>query len=140
MTRQPRLKAAVRPLTLAVCAGAVLGIAARLAMRVVAWQSDVSASFSFGGSLEIVVLGVMIGAPVALLYWVCRARLGLPRWTGVGFALLLFAILALRPTPSARSALAATPDRPRATLVTFAAVFIVYGVALDLLWRPRRSS
>jgi hypothetical protein len=136
VTRLAGLRSAGRYLSLAVCAGAVLGIAVRVAMRLVAWQSGVKASFSLGGSLEIVLFGTLVGAPAALLYWAGRHRFALPRWTAVAAALLLFAILALRPTPSARSALLATPDTPIATAAIFAAAFAVYGVALDLLWRP----
>jgi hypothetical protein len=134
MTRE-RFRSAARQVMLAICAGAVLGIAARAAMRIVAWQSGVHASFSLDGSVEIVVFGIMLGAPIALLYWAFRRRVALPWWTGVAAALVLFAILALWPTPSARSALASTPDAPLATAAIFAAVFVVYGVTLEAFWR-----
>lgn len=135
MTRRGWVAAAARRLALAVSAGAVLGVAGRAAMRVVAWQSGVNKSFSLGGSLEIVVLGILVGAPAALLYWACRRRFTLPRWTAVGAALLLFGVFAVWPTPSARSALTATPDAPVATAAIFAAAFVVYGLVLDLLAR-----
>jgi hypothetical protein len=140
MTTRQSLTAALRRLALAACAGAVLGIATRVAMRLVAWQAGVNASFSFGGSFEIVLFGILVGTPLALLYWGCRARFALPRLTGVAAALALFAVLALWPTPSARGALAATPDTPIVTAAIFAAAFLVYGVALDALWRLEQRS
>jgi hypothetical protein len=128
----------VRRLAFAAGAGAVLGIATRVAMRLVAWQAGMNSSFSLSGSLEIVLFGMLIGAPVALLYWVCRDRFALPRLAGVGAALGLFAVLAAWPTSSARSALAATPDTPIVTAVIFGTAFLVYGAALEALWRLER--
>ena len=109
-------------------------------MRLVAWNAGGPGAFSPGGSIEIVMFGILLGAPVALLYWACRARLALPRWTGVGLALLLFGVFALWPTPAARSALAAAPDSPLSSAAPFAAAFAIYGAVLDLLWRPGRAS
>jgi hypothetical protein len=125
---------------LALCAGGVLGVAARVAMRIIAWQAGVNAAFSLGGSVEVILLGVLVGAPGALLYWACRRRFTLPAWAGIVAALLLFGVFAAWPTPSARSALVATPDAPAATAVVLAMVFVVYGAALEALWRVRPSS
>lgn len=125
-------------LLLAACAGLTLGVAARVAMRLVALQADVSPGFSFGGSVEVVLYGALVGTPVALLYWVCRQRVRLPAWAGVTIGLVLFAFLATWQPPSARSALRDTPDAPVATSLLFAGVFVVYGVALEMLWRLKR--
>jgi hypothetical protein len=118
----------------ATAAGVALGVAARVAMRVVAWQAGVSASFSFGGSLEVVLFGAMIGAPAALVYWACRRRFDLPQGSGIAAGLLLLAALAAWPPPAARSALGGTPDARPATALAFAAAFATYGLVLDLLW------
>lgn len=124
----------------ALCAGVVLGVAARVAMRLVALEADVRPAFSLGGTTEIVLLGVIVGSPTALIFWVCRQRCRMPASAGVIAALALFALLAARPTPAARSALRATPDTPIATVVAFAAAFLIYGIALEVLWRLKQAS
>lgn len=126
----------------AIGAGVALGVAARLAMRLIAWQAGVNPEFSFGGSVEVILFGVVVGTPVALVVWLCRHLVALPRWTGVFAGLLLFAVLSAWPPSAARSALEGTPDAPMATGVVFAAAFAVYGIVLDAMWhlKERRLS
>lgn len=100
-----RLKSPAEWLLLAACAGLILGVAARIAMRVVALQAVVAPAFSWAGTVEIVVFGALVGAPVALVFWACRARLHLPPWSSVAAGLLIYGALAVWPPPSARSAL-----------------------------------
>jgi hypothetical protein len=133
------LKALLRWAGLALCAGMALGIAARIAMRVVALQAEVPPGFSLGGSLEIVVFGVLVGTPVALLFWAGRRWLRLPAFSGVLVGLLLFAVYAAWPPPAARSALGDTPDTPILTAAVFAGAFAVYGIVLEVLWRMNRG-
>ena len=83
-------------------------------------------------------LGALVGVPVALLFWACRERLHLPPWSSVAAGLLVFGALAVWPPPSAQSALRGTPGAPNLTALAFAGVFIVYGVALEVLWRVKR--
>lgn len=123
---------------LATCAGLALGVAARVGMRLIALQADASPEFSFGGSVEVVLFGIIVGTPVALIVWVCRYRFRLPARTGVIAGLVLFGVLALWQPPATRSALRATPDAPIATGAVFGAVFVVYGVVLDALWRLKQ--
>jgi hypothetical protein len=132
------MKSSAEWLLLAACAGLTLGVAARIAMRVVALQAEVVPAFSWGGTVEIVVFGALVGAPIALLFWACRARLHLPPWSSVAVGLLVFGALVVWPPPSARSALRGTPDAPSLTALAFAGVFVVYGVALEVLWRVKR--
>ena len=132
------MKSSVEWLLLAACAGLTLGVAARVAMRVVALQAEVAPAFSWGGTVEIVVFGALVGAPLALLFWACRQRFHLPPWSSVAAGLLVFGALALWPPPSARSALRGTPGDQSLTVVAFAGVFVVYGVALEALWRVKR--
>ena len=137
------MKAAGAWIGLAACAGVTLGVAARVAMRLIALQAGVSPEFSLGGSLEVILFGIIVGAPVALIVWASRYRFRLPVWSGVIAGLVLFAALATWQPPAARSALGATPDRPIATAAVFAAVFALYGAILDVLWhskQPRASS
>lgn len=132
------MKSSAEWLLLAVCAGLILGVAARGAMRLVALQAEVAPAFSWGGSVEIVVLGALVGAPVALVFWACRERFHLPPWSSVAAGLLVFGALAVWPPPSARSALRGTPDAPSLTGLAFGGVFLVYGIALEVLWRVKR--
>ena len=123
---------------LALGAGLTLGVAARVAMRLVALQANVNPEFSLAGSLEVVLFGIVGGAPLALIVWACRYQFRLPVWTGLTAGLLLFAALAIWPPPAARSALGATPDAPSATAAVFALVFAVYGMVLDALWHSQQ--
>jgi hypothetical protein len=135
-----RLTSAAGWIGLAACAGAALGVSARVAMRVIAWQANVSPEFSFAGSAEVVLFGIVVGAPVALLVWACRHRVRLPAWAGVIVSLMLFGVLAVWQPPAARSALLATPDAPAVTALMFLGVFGVYGVVVDALWLLRIHS
>ena len=76
-------KSAALWIVLAACAGLILGLGARLAMRVVAMQADVGPEFSLGGSVDVVLFGVMVGAPIALMFWAGCYRVGLPPSSGV---------------------------------------------------------
>lgn len=124
----------------AVAAGLWLGFAGRLVMRLVAVEAGVAPGLSLGGSLEVVAFGVMLGAPVALVFWACRAKWPMPLGSGIAWGLLTFTALVALPPPAARSALAATPDAAPTTAVLFALVFASYGALLDLIWRWRHRS
>jgi hypothetical protein len=134
------LTVASRLLIAALMAGTALGCAGRLLMRVIALESGLPGSYSLGGSLEVVLFGILLGAPLAAGFCLVRPWL---RWSsplpGLTLGLLLTALLAAFPPTSARSALAATPDTPIFTLVGFGLLFTAWGVALELLtgtiWR-----
>lgn len=128
-----------RRLAYAIIAGLALGVGARIVMRAIAQLAGSADGFSWGGSLEVVLLGVLIGAPVALFFLTLRARLKWPMpWAGVALGFSLFAATALRPLPSAQSALAGTDDPPLATAALFAALWIGYGLLLE--WLHARSA
>lgn len=127
----------VRVLLYAIACGALLGVAARIAMRFVARESGLDSAFSVGGSFEVVAFGALIGAPIALLFFVFRRRVDVPApWLGLLFGLVLFLLFAVIPPPAARSALADTPDTPVFTAITFAALFLGWGWVLE--WVGRR--
>jgi len=128
-----------RRLAYALVAGLLLGTAARIAMRIVAQLAGGAEGFSWGGTIEVVVLGVAIGAPIALFFLTLRTHLEWPKpWGGVALGASLFAATALRPLPSARTALAGTTDPPLATAALFAALWIGYGLLLE--WFHSRLS
>lgn len=116
--------------------GLLLGVAGRAAMRLVALEAGVPVSSSTGGSLEVMAFGALVGAPVALVFFLVRARVRTRYpWPGLLTGLALFTILALAPPPAARSALGGTPDTPAATALAFAVVFAAWGLALECIGR-----
>jgi hypothetical protein len=125
---------AFRLLIAALVAGTVLGVAGRLLMRFIAREAGLPGSFSTGGSLEVVLFGVLLGAPLAAGFWLLRPHLRVPRpLAGLGFGVVLTALLAVFPPPSGRSALANTPDTPLFTLLGFGLLLTLWGTALDLV-------
>lgn len=126
----------VRMLVEAVIAGALLGATARLAMRVLAWLAGGQGGFSRGGSVEIVVFGALLGAPVALAVFALRRWRGWSHpWVGVWTAAALYLGALVRPSPSAQSALAASPLPGWVILGVFGLVFVAFGLWIDLRWR-----
>lgn len=130
-----------RTLSVAGLSGLLLGLAARVTMRFVALEAGVDPGFSAAGSFEVVLFGLIVGTPAALLLFVARGWVRVWRpWAGLLLGLTLFAVLAALPPPSARSALEGTPDTPAATALAFAAVFAAWGLVLEylnkrFLWR-----
>jgi hypothetical protein len=123
----------------ALLAGLTFGVAARIVMRVIAVLAGGTEGFSWGGSIEVVALGLLIGAPIALFFLALRSRLEwAPPWPGVALGAALFVATALQPLPSAESALAGTNDPPLATAALFAALWIGYGLLLE--WLHARSA
>lgn len=127
----------VGPLALwSVASGVALGVAVRLAMRFVALEACVPQGFSVGGSLEVVAAATLIGAPLAAAFLAVPVRLtASSRCPGLLWGLAVFALLALLPSPTAQSALAATPDTPAATAAAFALCFVAWGLTLDRIPR-----
>lgn len=128
-----------RRLGYAILAGLAFGVAARIVMRVIAWTAGSTEAFSWGGSIQVVAMGLLIGAPIALFFLMLRSRLEWkPPWAGVALGASLFTASALRPLPSAQSALTGTADPPLATAALFAALWIGYGLLLE--WFHARSA
>ena len=119
----------------AIVAGVLLGTAARLAMRVLVWLAGGGGGFSRGGSVEIVVFGALLGAPIALAVFAVRQWRGWRHpWVGVLAALALYLAAVARPSPSARSALAASSLPGWQIFLVFGLVFLAFGAWIDLRW------
>lgn len=122
-----------------IASGVVLGIGARLVMHLIARESGVAAGFSLGGTLEVILFGLIVGAPAAWAFLglapLTRIRRPFP---GLVWGFVLFVGLALAPPPAARSALAGTPDTPWVTATLFCSLFLLWGVGLDTLERHSR--
>ena len=122
----------------ALVAGLLLGCGARLAMRVLSWLAGTASEFSTGGSVEIVVFGTLLGTPLALGLFLLRHWRGWTHpWVGLWVSLGIFATLAARPSPSARSALAASPVPGAVIVLVFGALFALFGLWIDARWRVR---
>jgi hypothetical protein len=125
-----------RVLCASISAGVVLGLAGRLAMRVIALESGLTGAFSLWGSLDVVAFGALLGGPAALAFFALRHRLRTrARWPGALVGMLLLGGLVVFRPPSATSALAGTPDTPTVTLLGFTVVFTGWGVILEVLHR-----
>ncbi len=124
----------------ALVAGFLLGCGARVAMRVLSWLAGTRAGFSTEGSVEIVVFGTLLGLPIALGVFVLRNWRGWThRWVGLWTSLGIFVALAARPSPSAQSALAATPLPGAAIVLVFGVLFALFGLWIDARWHVRRG-
>jgi len=117
----------------------VLGLAGRLAMSATALVAGLRLRWSFGGTVEVVVFGLLVGAAAGVPYGAARGRL--PRaspLTGMAWGALVFGLLLLVPPPAALSAFAGVRHVGFPTvLALFGAVFLAYG--LLLAWLLRRA-
>jgi hypothetical protein len=124
----------------ALVAGLLLGCGARVAMRVLSWLAGTPAEFSSEGSVEIVVFGTLLGAPFALAVFLLRRWRGWTHpWVGLWASLAVFGALAARPSPSAQSALAASPLPGVAIVLVFGLLFALFGLWIDARWHVRRG-
>jgi hypothetical protein len=123
----------------ALVGGLLLGIGGRAVMRAIAVLSGVRQGFSPGGSAEVVVMGLVIGVPLALAAFAAQSfRPRLAPWMAVSASLLAFAALSVAPTPAAQSALASSPLAGPFVAALFGALFAGYGAVLHVLWRFAR--
>jgi uncharacterized membrane protein YbhN (UPF0104 family) len=106
---------------------AILGIGSRIAMRIIAHATNVAPSFSFGGTVTVVSLGVVSGAAGGLIYAVLFRVLGdRAALRGVAFGVIL-TLLTLR---------GASPFTPL-TLSLFLPLTLLYGALLHFVHRLR---
>lgn len=125
-----------RLLIAALLAGVLVGVAARLLMRLIAVQSGLAGEYTRHGTLAVVLFGTLVGGPLAAAFWLSRPRLPIrPPFAGLGLGALVTVLLILYPPPSARSALDATPDTPALTWLGFGLLLMAWGVALELMTR-----
>lgn len=135
----------MRPLARAVGRGAlagtiaglvILGIGGRLVMSFIAWRAAIPVGYTVGGTLEVIVTGVLFGLGGGLIYGALAMLWRLDRVTiGAAYGLLYFAGLALHPPPAARSAASGVPQQRPLVLFAFAALFVLYGVSMAALLR-----
>lgn len=114
--------------------GLVWGIGARIAMRVVALAAHQATDFSVGGTVGILMMGAIFGAPFGLLFATVR------RWlpdtgprTGLLFGGLVLLLMGL---PFYLGPLAEEGQNGNRLLAVgmFAALFIVFGMVVALVY------
>lgn len=117
-------------------AGAVvLGIGGRLAMRMIGVLGGLDGGFSWGGTLEVILLGAIIGgisggAYDALGRYFDKGRLR----AGLLFGLLVYGMVLVLPIEG-KGAAKGFPDLQWAVYGIFGALFIVFGIVNVLLVR-----
>lgn len=105
----------------------VLGMGGRLAMRGIAHVAGQPPSFSLGGTVTVIFLGMVSGLVGALVF--VGLRVGLPRWRLLRTTLfwVFLALMTLRGLLPL--------DTPR--LVLFGPLVVIYGIALEFVWSLR---
>jgi hypothetical protein len=138
MVNSPTLRSAL----LGVAAGAlggllVLGLVGRAVMSVTAVLAGHALRFSLGGTADVLLFGLLVGAAAGVPYGAIRPRLPRPsRLTGMGWGLALFLLLAAVPPPAALSAFGGVSHVGLpVVLALFAAVFLAWGLVLEALLR-----
>ncbi|HJU68276.1 MAG TPA: hypothetical protein VJ650_08495 [Gemmatimonadaceae bacterium] len=105
----------------------ILGVGSRIAMRIIAHATNVAPSFSLGGTMTVVFLGIVSGAAGGLIYAVlARLLRDRPALRGVIFGIVL-TLLTLR---------GASPFTPL-TLSLFLPLTLLYGALLHFVHRLR---
>jgi hypothetical protein len=125
----------------AVAGAAALGIGGRLAMAALAIANRKRPEFSWGGSLDVVILGTFYGAVGGVLLAVLRRVWPQgKRWRGIGLGGILLGVAWASSTVGRQTATAA-PVSVLTVLAISLVVFVVYGVVADTmadLWQPER--
>ncbi len=116
-----------------VVGGLWLGMAGRAVMVLIALAAGHALRWSWGGSIEIVVFGVILAAVavpawMALRHWFPALRVA----SGLPFGLILFGIFAVLPPPSAQSAVAGIGQRSL-SLVLFGVLLVVFGLLVEAI-------
>lgn len=129
----------IRAAGIGVCAGLVAGllwgVAARLAMRIMALLGGRSPELTLEGTVIILIVGTFIGIPMGLLFVAIRKYLpGSGAWKGVVFGLLVLFILGY---PFYLGPLRGEAVRGHETLafVMFEGLLVAFGVAIAVMTR-----
>lgn len=112
-------------------AGSVMGVIARISMRLFALADGSRPSFSIGGSLAVVaIFAVIFGIPLALVYVRFWSRLGALGGSGLAYGAAIFLLLVAIPFMLIPSDEANLRLRLMA-IAAFLPVPLVYGLALS---------
>jgi len=126
-------------------AGVVLGIGARLAMRVVASMGDRMTEFSVGGTIGILFIGGIIGLISGLIFMAIRRYIpGNGVLKGLSFGMLVYLVLTLLLRTALQEEIdpAVAAGRLPTILGAFGLAFGAYGLVLQAMvtWLSARSA
>ncbi|MFN2316038.1 MAG: hypothetical protein ABR551_09355 [Gemmatimonadales bacterium] len=114
-----------------VVGGLWLGVAGRGVMVLIALAAGHALRWSWGGSIEIVIFGVILAAVAVAAWMLLRHLVPLLRYgRGLVFGLVLFGIFAVLPPPSAQSA-AAGIGQHTLSMALFGALLVVFGILVE---------
>jgi hypothetical protein len=117
-------------------AGVVLGIGARLAMRVVALSSNRLPEISLEGTSGILMIGTMIGLISGLIFMALRRYIPGNGWLkGLTFGLVVFGVLALLLRTALQEEIDPAVAAGRLPIIVgaFGMAFVVYGLVMEAL-------
>jgi hypothetical protein len=113
-------------------AGLVAGVGARLAMRLVALAGDVTPAFTVGGTLTVLVTGLLYGIGGGVLYVAVRGRLpGTGAGGGLTFGLLV--LLLFGPVYFLADQVGELHVAPVVGILTFAPLFVLGGTIIGAI-------
>jgi membrane protease YdiL (CAAX protease family) len=126
-----------------IIAGLILGIGARLVMRIVALIAHIPLTFTFDGTFGLVMIGFFLGFVAGFVYLICviilfnfakvRKHFPGPIWRGLAFGVLLLVLTQLIIYFNSQSLVGdINLGIPLLNKVLFAALALVYGLALGL--------
>lgn len=110
----------------------ILGAGGRLFMRVIAEMGGLEGGFSWGGSLEVVLVGLITGGIAGICYplWL---RIPLNKnLQGILYGLLVFMVFLLAPV-SGKGAARGFPDLQLQIYIGFGLLFLLFGYVLSKL-------
>ena len=113
----------------------ILGVGGRSLMRLIAVVAGITTGFSWGGSWEVVLLGVITGALAGLFYPLYKEILPIPSWAGgLLYGAIIFGIFLLLPI-GGKGAARGFPELLWLTYTGFGFLFLVFGLTLAICYR-----
>lgn len=140
-TQADRMAGAI--LLSSIFAGLILGIGARLLMRIVAITAHIPLTFTFDGTFGLVMIGFFVGFLAGFVYLFCililyrfarvRGHFPGPIWRGLAFGVLLLVLTQLFIYANSQSLVGdINLGIPLFNKALFAALALIYGLALGL--------
>lgn len=129
----PRIKPYLRATAWGFLLGAViLGFGGRLIMRLIAWHAGLEGGFSWGGTLEVILLGGITGG-FAGVFFPIWAQIPLKNWiNGVTYGTVVYTAFLILPI-SGKAAAKGFPEMQLQIYLIFGFLFMGFGAALAYL-------
>lgn len=113
----------------------IVGIGGRLAMRFIALLDGRQGGFSWGGTLDVLVFGLITGGISGCFYGIVEKYIfSNTLLNGVVYGILLFLALLILPI-SGKGAAKGFPDRQMEIYLIFGVVLVLYGILLAFTFR-----